>query len=70
MKLGIIGLPQSGKSTIFAALTGARGSENKKGAKKDNRIASVKVYDERIDFLSRMYNPRLCSSPARYASSG
>ncbi len=58
MKLGIIGLPQSGKSTIFAALTGARGDENKTGAKKDNRIASVKVFDERIDFLSGMYNPK------------
>jgi len=57
MKLGIIGLPQSGKSTIFAALTGARGDENK-GGKRDNRIASVKVYDERIDFLSSIYNPK------------
>lgn len=58
MKIGIIGLPQSGKSTIFAALTGARGNENKKGAKKDNRIASVKVYDKRLDFLSNIYNPK------------
>lgn len=58
MKLGIIGLPQSGKSTIFAALTGARGENDNKGAKKDNRIASVKVMDERIEFLSNMYNPK------------
>lgn len=58
MKLGIIGLPQSGKSTIFAALTGARGDDNKIGVKKDNRIASVKVFDERIDFLSSIYNPK------------
>lgn len=58
MKLGIIGLPQSGKSTIFAALTGARGKEDKKGAKKDNRIASVKVFDERINFLSKEYTPK------------
>ena len=58
MKLGIIGLPQSGKTTIFSALTGARGDDDNKGAKKDNRIASVKVMDERIDFLSNMYNPK------------
>jgi len=58
MKLGIIGLPQSGKSTIFSALTGARGEIDNKGAKKDNRIASVKVMDERIEFLSNMYNPK------------
>ena len=62
MKLGIIGLPQSGKSTVFAALTGARGSDtDNTGAKKDNRIASVKVMDERIDFLSDMYKPKKTS---------
>jgi GTP-binding protein YchF len=58
MKLGLFGLPQSGKSTIFSALTGARGDSDTKGAKKDNRIASVKVMDERIDFLSNMYTPK------------
>lgn len=58
MKLGITGLPQSGKSTIFSALTGARGESDNKGAKKDNRIASVKVMDERIEFLSGMYSPK------------
>ncbi len=58
MKLGIIGAAQSGKSTIFSALTGARGENDNKGGKKDNRIASVKVMDERIDFLSNMYNPK------------
>jgi ribosome-binding ATPase len=58
MKLGIIGASQSGKSTIFSALTGARGDTDNKGTKKDTRIASVKVMDERIDFLSNMYNPK------------
>ena len=58
MKLGIIGLPQSGKRTIFSALTGARGDDDNRGTKKDNRIAVVKVMDERIDFLSNMYNPK------------
>jgi len=58
MKLGIIGAPQSGKSTVFSALTGARGDTDTRGGKKDNRIASVKVMDERIDFLSDMYNPK------------
>jgi ribosome-binding ATPase len=58
MKLGIIGASQSGKSTVFSALTGARGESDNKGAKKDNRIASVKVMDDRIDFLSNMYKPK------------
>jgi hypothetical protein len=57
MKLGIIGLPQSGRSTIFAALSGARGE----ASKKDQRVSTIKVMDERIDFLSRMYKPKKTS---------
>jgi GTP-binding protein YchF len=58
MKLGIIGLPQSGKSTIFAALTGARGQDASKTPKKDQMISTVKVIDERIDFLSAIYKDK------------
>jgi len=58
MKIGIIGLPQGGKSTIFAALTGARGAEGDHSSRKDLRIAAVTVFDDRIDFLSRMYQPK------------
>lgn len=54
MKLAIIGLPQSGKSTIFAALSGARGE----ASKKDQRLSTIKVMDERVDFLSRIYKPK------------
>src|SRR4030043_1458966 len=54
MKLAIIGLPQSGKFTIFAALSGARGE----ASKKDQRLSTIKVMDERIDFLSRMFKPK------------
>ncbi|MDB9822212.1 YchF family ATPase [Deltaproteobacteria bacterium] len=54
MKLGIIGLPQSGRSTIFAALSGARGE----ASKKDQRISTVRVMDERVDFLSGIYKPK------------
>jgi len=45
MKLGIIGLPQTGKSTIFAALTGARGEMGDRGSRTDVRIATVTVLD-------------------------
>lgn len=54
MKLAIIGLSQSGRSTIFAALSGARGE----ASKKDQRISTIKVMDDRIDFLSNMYKPK------------
>ena len=59
MKLGIIGLPQSGKSTIFAALTGARGEDKAlKTSRKDQRIGVVRVADERVDFLSKILKPK------------
>jgi len=54
MKLAIIGLPDSGRSTIFSALSGARGE----ASQKDQRVSAIKVMDERIDFLSNMYNPK------------
>ena len=59
MKLGIAGLPQSGKSTIFAALTGARGGEEFYGSSRaETKIATITVLDERVDFLSRLYKPK------------
>ncbi len=58
MKLGIAGRPKSGKSTIFAALTGARGDSVPGNSRKDTRIATITVLDERIDFLVEMYQPK------------
>ena len=59
MKLGLVGLPQSGKSTVFAALTGVRGEKKDHGSSRsDQRIAAIKVIDERLDFLTKTYNPK------------
>jgi GTP-binding protein YchF len=59
MKLGLIGIPQSGKSTLFKALTGARGDDNgHKASPGDLRIATITVKDERIDFLSGFFKPK------------
>jgi len=52
MRLGIVGLPGSGKSTIFDAL--AR-SVSDPGHKKGDRIATIRVPDERIDVLNEIY---------------
>ncbi len=52
MRVGIIGLPLSGKTTLFNALTGADvevGSWS--GGKREAHIGVVKVPDERLDFL-------------------
>ncbi len=55
MKLGIIGLPQSGKSTVFEALTKNISATVHKG---EDRIGTIRVPDERLDVLSRMYKPQ------------
>lgn len=58
MKLGIAGLPQSGRSTVFSALTGARSDKDSGSSRTDTRIATVVVFDNRVEFLSEMYKPK------------
>ncbi|UCD79875.1 MAG: redox-regulated ATPase YchF [Desulfobacterales bacterium] len=55
MKLGIIGLPQSGKFTIFEALTKNISETAHKG---EDRIGTIRVPDSRLDTLSEMYAPQ------------
>ena len=55
MKLGIIGLPASGKATVFEALTR---ETTRSGDKSEDRLGTIDVPDTRIDELSRMYQPR------------
>ncbi len=55
MKLGIIGLPLSGRSTIFETLTR---QEADPALRSEDRIAVVRVPDARVDALSRMFEPR------------
>jgi ribosome-binding ATPase len=54
--IGIIGLPASGKTTVFQALTRADSSGMRTGSKGDTRI--VAVPDVRLDTLADMYHPR------------
>lgn len=53
MRLGIIGLPRSGKSTIFDALTKSTATGE---SKTEDRIATIKVPDNRVDRLNALYN--------------
>ena len=55
MRLGIIGLPGSGKSTVFDALTQSAADAGRRG---EERIGTMRVPDARVDALSRMYEPR------------
>jgi GTP-binding protein YchF len=59
MQIGIIGLPQSGKTTIFNALAGGEKATSAYSAGRlDIHTAIASVPDERVDILSRMFNPR------------
>jgi len=58
MQLGIIGLPQSGKTTIFNALTGNDQPTVRGSGRFDLHLAVVDVPDPRVDALSAMFIPK------------
>lgn len=59
MRLGIIGLPNCGKTTIFNALTGSNlETAAVSSGQFEVHTAVVNVPDTRIDRLSAMYNPK------------
>jgi len=58
MKLGIIGLPQSGKTTLFNALTRGDTPTTASAGRIEVHTAVVDVPDERVDKLSAMFNPK------------
>ena len=58
MDIAIIGLPQSGKTTTFNALTAGHGAATGGGSAGPVQIGVVKVVDQRLTILETMYNPR------------
>jgi GTP-binding protein YchF len=58
MKLGIIGLPQSGKTTIFNALTRGNAPTTASAGRFEVHTAVVDVPDPRVTKLSGMFNPK------------
>jgi ribosome-binding ATPase len=57
MQMGIVGLPFSGKSTLFQTITNVYLDPNST-SKKDNNQAIVKVPDKRLDELTAIFNPK------------
>lgn len=58
MRLGIIGLPQSGKTTIFNALTRGNQPVVTSGGRFEVHTGVVDVPDERVDRLSALFKPK------------
>jgi len=58
MRLGIIGLPQAGKTTIFNALTRGDQPVTMSGGRIEIRTAVVDVPDGRVDRLVELFHPQ------------
>ena len=58
MRLGIIGLPQSGKTTVFNALTRGHQPLTTSGGRFDVHTGVVDVPDIRVDRLSELFKPK------------
>lgn len=57
MQIGIVGLPYSGKSTLFQTITKTH-FDSSAQTKSESHQAVVKVPDKRLDTLSTMFNPK------------
>lgn len=59
LRLVIVGLPQSGKTTVFNALTRSQAATGGfSTAEGEPNLATVKVPDPRLDALTPLFNPR------------
>ncbi|MDA1279980.1 MAG: DUF933 domain-containing protein [Chloroflexi bacterium] len=58
MKIGIIGLPSSGKTTIFNALTRGKANTGGFGTSRSTNVGVAHVPDERVNILSGMFKSR------------
>jgi GTP-binding protein YchF len=65
LRIGIVGLSQVGKTTLFRILTHAHGSGSAPG-KREAHVAVVRVPDERVDRLSDMYKKKPVHATVEY----
>src|SRR5512143_2184844 len=58
MKIGIVGFPHAGKTTVFNALTGLHAAVGGYSDPGKPNLGTIKVPDARIDRLSEIFSPR------------
>ncbi len=58
MKIGIVGMPLTGKTTLFNLLTGQHKETSAYSSKGTKNVGIATVYDQRIDYLSSLYHPK------------
>jgi ribosome-binding ATPase len=58
MKIGLVGFPGSGKTTVFNALTGLSAETGYGAARGKTNLGVVKVPDARVDALAKLYSPK------------
>ena len=58
MKIGIVGLPYVGKTSLFNALTQSEAETGTYAGKKGANVGSVKVPDKRLTALAEVFNPK------------
>ena len=58
MKIGILGMPLTGKTTLFNLLTGQNKEVSTFSSKGTKNIGVATVYDQRVDFLISHYKPK------------
>ena len=58
MKIGLVGFPGTGKTTVYNALTGQTAETGQGGARGKTHLGTVRVPDPRVDALSRHFQPK------------
>lgn len=61
LKIGLIGLPLTGKTTCFNLLTSAKALTGNYSGKTETNLGVSRVPDKRIDFLSGLFQPKKTS---------
>ena len=58
MKIGLVGFPGSGKTTVFNALTGQSAETGYGATRGKTNLGVIKVPDARVDALAKLFSPK------------